>query len=56
MLEAINYEDVQALSLLLEGATLAREVDKSQAFEIQFRPCLARVKQLESDSELRISW
>ena len=53
MLEDIGYEDVQAISLLAEGATLAGEVDKSPAFETQFRPCLATVKQLEGDAERR---
>lgn len=53
MLEDIGYQDVQAISLLAEGATLAGEVDKSPAFETQFRPCLATVKQLEGDAERR---
>ena len=53
MLEDIGYEDVQALNLLSEGATLAGEVAKSEAFETQFKPCLATIEQLEGDSARR---
>ena len=53
MLLDINYEDVAALDLLSEGATLAGEVERSPAFEPQYKPCLATVAQLEEDAERR---
>ena len=53
MLVDICYEDVGAVSLLADGATLAGEVEKAPAFETQFKPCLATVKQIESDAVRR---
>jgi hypothetical protein len=53
MLVAIDYEDVDAISLLEQGATLAGEVEASPAFETQFKPCLATVAQLEADAVRR---
>ena len=46
MLADINYEDVDAISLLEQGATLAGEVEK-------FKPCLATISQLEADATRR---
>eukprot|EP00435_Cladocopium_sp_Y103_P038332 s3870_g10.t1 len=53
MLEDVGYEDVAALNLLSNGATLAGEVEVSEAFELQFKPCLITLKQLETDAVRR---
>eukprot|EP00435_Cladocopium_sp_Y103_P033072 s2564_g8.t1 len=51
MLKDIGFEDIAALGLLHEGATLAGEVEASASFEAQYRPCLATLPQLEANAE-----
>ena len=46
--EGLGYEDVEALQLLRQGATLAGKVSPSKAFEAQFKPGLLTVEQLEA--------
>eukprot|EP00435_Cladocopium_sp_Y103_P041156 s1982_g11.t1 len=53
MLEDVGYEDVAAINLLSQGATLAGEVEESKSFDSQFKPCLITLKQLESDAARR---
>eukprot|EP00435_Cladocopium_sp_Y103_P074642 s107_g50.t1 len=50
MLKDAKYEDIEALSLLQRGATLAGEVEASAAFDNQFKPCLITLQQPESDA------
>eukprot|EP00435_Cladocopium_sp_Y103_P074791 s4_g51.t1 len=53
MLEDVRYEDTAALKLLSHGATLAGEVEVSEAFDLQFKPCLITLQQLEADAVRR---
>ena len=41
------------LSLLEEGATLAGEVERTNVFQEQFKPCLVTMEQLENDASRR---
>eukprot|EP00435_Cladocopium_sp_Y103_P025849 s3652_g6.t1 len=50
LLEDVGYEDTAALRLLSNGATLAGEVEVSDAFDLQFKPCLITLEQLEADA------
>lgn len=49
----IGYEDIQALDLLTEGATLAGEVGRCPVFKEQYKPCLSTMEQLESGASKR---
>ena len=49
----VGYDDIEAFSLLRDGATLAGEVQPSKAFDSQFRPSLATVSQVEHLSVTR---
>ena len=53
ILESIQYEDIEALKFLREGATLAGEIEKCGVFEQQFKPCLMTVEQLENGASKR---
>ena len=53
ILEDFGYEDVGALQILREGATLAGKVDPSAAFEAQFRRGILTVQQLEASAPRR---
>ena len=46
ILESIQYQDVEALDLLRDGATLAGDIAKCPIFEEQFKPCLMTCQQL----------
>eukprot|EP00435_Cladocopium_sp_Y103_P040568 s1901_g11.t1 len=50
MLADVGFEDISALNLLREGATLAGEVEASASFESQYKPCLATLEQLEANA------
>eukprot|EP00435_Cladocopium_sp_Y103_P032581 s1136_g8.t1 len=50
MLQEINFEDVSALNLLTNGATLAGEIESSASFQSQYKPCLSTLNQLDSNS------
>eukprot|EP00435_Cladocopium_sp_Y103_P060549 s295_g22.t1 len=50
MLADINFEDMSALRLLSEGATLAGEIEASASFGAQYKPCLATLDQLETNA------
>ena len=53
MLESIEYPDMEAIKLLREGSTLAGEIQKSDIFEAQFKPCLITMEQLEAEAVRR---
>eukprot|EP00435_Cladocopium_sp_Y103_P058226 s2737_g20.t1 len=50
MLRDIGFEDMSALNLLTEGATLAGEIEASASFESQYKPCLSTIEQLEMNA------
>ena len=47
ILQSLGYEDMEALELLKNGATLAGEVEASSMFQSSFKPCVATLQQLE---------
>lgn len=51
ILSELGYEDMGALELLHQGATLAGEVEKSPAFQSFYKPCMTTVAQLEKGSK-----
>eukprot|EP00435_Cladocopium_sp_Y103_P030339 s465_g7.t1 len=53
MLADVQYEDIEALGLLAHGATLAGEVETSKVFDLQFKPCLITLQQLEAEAKRR---
>ena len=53
ILREINYEDVGAVQVLREGATLAGAVADIPAFQKVFKPGLCTVKQLEGEAARR---
>ena len=53
MLKSIKYADMEAIKLLRDGSTLAGEIQKSDIFEAQFKPCLITMDQLEAESARR---
>ncbi len=53
ILAELQYEDMGALELLHQGATLAGEVEKSPAFQSAYKPCMTTVAQLEKGSSKR---
>ena len=53
ILEDLGYDDMAALSLLEAGATLAGEIEPTQVFQSQFKPCLITMDQLQQDSDRR---
>ena len=53
MLQEIEYDDIQALQILRQGSTLAGEVEKSDIFQSQYKPCLMTMNQLCQDAHRR---
>ena len=53
ILSDLEYDDMGVLSLLEEGATLAGEVERTNVFQEQFKPCLVTMEQLENDASRR---
>ena len=53
MLEEIGYEDMKAIDLLANGATLSGEVEPSPVFKQHFKPGLMTVEQLCNDASRR---
>lgn len=53
MLQEIEYDDLQALQILRHGSTLAGEVEKSDIFLSQYKPCLMTMSQLCQDAQRR---
>ena len=50
ILSDLDYDDMGVLSLPENGATLAGEIEQTNIFQAQFKPCLVTMEQLESDA------
>ncbi len=53
MLEELQHDDMEALSLLGARATLAGEVEQTNVFQAQSKPCLMTMEQLQKDAARR---
>ena len=53
ILKDLGYDDMGVLSLVRTGATLAGEIEHTEIFQSQFKPCLITMQQLEDDSVRR---
>ena len=53
MPEELQYDDMEALSLLGARATLAGEVEQTNVFHAQSKPCLMTMEQLQKDAARR---
>ncbi len=53
ILKDLDYDDIGVLSLIRTGATLAGEIEHTDIFESQFKPCLITMQQMEEDSMRR---
>ena len=48
-MKELGYDDMGVLSLIKTGATLAGEIEHTEIFQSQFKPCLITMQQLEQD-------
>lgn len=55
ILKSIGYEDIAALDLLTDGATLAGDIPYSPAFKSQYKPCMSTMRQLENEAQKQSS-
>lgn len=53
ILKSIDYPDVEALSILRCGSTIAGDIAASPLFRSQYKPCLTTVAQLEKSAKQR---
>ncbi len=53
ILEELQYDDINVLSLMQDGATLAGEIEPTGIFQAQFKPCLITMEQLQKDAVRR---
>ena len=53
ILKDLGYDDMGVLSLIRTGATLAGEIEHTEIFQSQFKPCLITMQQLEEDAVRR---
>ena len=53
ILSDLEYDDMGALALLENGATSAGEIEQTNIFQTQFKPCLVTMEQLTSDASRR---
>ncbi len=53
ILEEMQYDDINVLSLMEDGATLAGEIEQTDIFQAQFKPCLITMEQLQRDAARR---
>lgn len=53
ILESLEYEDPEVLSLLEEGSTLAGEIDAAKVFQSSYKPCLTTLDQLSENAVKR---